>query len=117
MPVGIQVFGPDGSEWVGPQDYLGKLVGSVTLEPSPFDPNEQTVTAPNAISLQDPFVVNTSGEPFQVEVYQQSGVGIVYLTTFASHSAWVVPGQNQIKVSGLWSYLSYRAITVWYGSR
>ena len=117
MPVGIQVFGPDGSEWVGPQDYLGKLVGSVTLDPSPNDPWEQTIPAPNAINLQDPFVINTSGEPFEVEVFQQSGTGMLRLTTFAAHSAWVVSGQNQIKVYGLWTYLSSRSISIWYGSR
>ena len=117
MPAGIQVFGPDGSEWVGPQDYLGKVVGAVTLNPVQTAPYEQIVTAPNAINLSHPFVVNTSMEPTIVEAYMSVGGTMVKLRTFACTRAEVVPGQNQIKCYGLWGNLPARNTTLWYGSR
>ena len=111
MPAGLEIYGPDGTLWVGVDDYVGKVKGVASYAPPAYDgPDDVTVSAPGAAALNSPFLVFLDISPRSSgEMYQQSGIGVQIMEGLPFTSAYVRTGYNEIIVRRYWS------VDVWYG--
>ena len=111
MPAGLEIYGPDGTLWVGVDDYVGKVKGVATYNPPMYNgPTDVTVSAPGAAALNSPFLVFLDISPrSSSEMYQQSGIGSQILEGLPFTSGYVRAGYNEIIVERYWS------VDTWYG--
>lgn len=119
MGQGIEVYGPDGNLWVGPDDFLGKFKGTATYNPpANTGSTDVTVAAPSAGTLVNPFLVFLDLEPrISYDCTQQSGLGIQDMEGLCFTSGNVRQGYDEILVQRYWSYNAWSGFLMLYGER